>query len=113
MSSSIETLVNREYQYGFVTDIDADTIPRGLSEDVVRLISAKKKEPAFLLEWRLKGYRRWLTMKEPHWSNVTYPPIDYQSVSYYSAPRAAKALASLDDVDPELRRTYEKLGISL
>jgi Fe-S cluster assembly protein SufB len=113
MSSSIETLVNREYQYGFVTDIDADTIPRGLSEDVVRLISAKKKEPAFLLEWRLKAYRRWLTMKEPHWSNVTYPPIDYQSVSYYSAPRAVKALASLDDVDPELRRTYEKLGISL
>jgi Fe-S cluster assembly protein SufB len=113
MSSSIETLVNREYQYGFVTDIDADTIPRGLSEDVVRLISAKKKEPAFLLEWRLKAYRRWLTMKEPHWSNVHYPAIDYQDLSYYSAPRAAKTLASLDDVDPELRRTYEKLGISL
>ncbi|HWZ59207.1 MAG TPA: Fe-S cluster assembly protein SufB [Gemmatimonadaceae bacterium] len=113
MSSSIETLVNREYAYGFVTDIDTDTIPRGLNEDVVRLISAKKKEPAFLLEWRLKAYRRWLTMKEPHWSNVQYPPIDYQDLSYYSAPRAAKTLASLDEVDPELRRTYEKLGISL
>jgi Fe-S cluster assembly protein SufB len=113
MSSSIETLVNREYQYGFVTQIDTDTIPRGLNEDVVRLISSKKGEPAFLLDWRLKAYRRWLQMKEPHWSNVTYPPIDYQSVSYYSAPRAAKKLASLDEVDPELRRTYERLGISL
>jgi Fe-S cluster assembly protein SufB len=113
MSSSIETLVNREYPYGFVTEIDADTIPRGLNEDVIRVISAKKSEPAFLLEWRLKAYRRWLQMKEPHWPNVHYDPIDYQAVSYYSAPRAAKALASLDDVDPELRRTYERLGISL
>jgi Fe-S cluster assembly protein SufB len=113
MSSSIETLVNREYQYGFVTQIETDTIPRGLNEDVVRLISAKKEEPSFLLEWRLKAYRRWLQMKEPHWSNVTYPAIDYQSISYFSAPRAAKTLASLDEVDPELRRTYEKLGISL
>jgi Fe-S cluster assembly protein SufB len=113
MSASIETLVNREYQYGFVTDIEQDTIPRGLSEDVIRLISAKKGEPEFLLNWRLKAYRRWLTMKEPHWANVTYPPIDYQNVSYYSAPKAAKPLASLDEVDPELRRTYERLGISL
>jgi Fe-S cluster assembly protein SufB len=113
MGSSIETLVNREYQYGFVTDIEQDTIPRGLSEDVVRLISAKKQEPEFLLNWRLKAYKRWLTMREPHWANVTYPPIDYQNVSYYSAPRAVKPLGSLDDVDPELRRTYEKLGISL
>jgi Fe-S cluster assembly protein SufB len=113
MSASIETLVNREYQYGFVTDIEQDTIPRGLSEDVVRLISAKKQEPEFLLNWRLKAYRRWLQMKEPHWANVTYPPIDYQNVSYYSAPRAAKPLGSLDEVDPELRRTYERLGISL
>jgi Fe-S cluster assembly protein SufB len=113
LSSSIETLVNREYQYGFVSDIAADTIPRGLNEDVVRLISAKKKEPAFLLAWRLKAYRHWLTMTEPHWSNVTYPAIDYQDLSYYSAPKAVKSLASLDDVDPELRRTYEKLGISL
>jgi Fe-S cluster assembly protein SufB len=113
MSTAIETLVNRDYQYGFVTDVEADTLPRGLTEETVRQISAKKREPTFLLEWRLKAYRRWLTMKEPHWSNVTYPPIDYQSVSYYSAPKSAKTLGSLDDVDPELLRTYEKLGISL
>jgi Fe-S cluster assembly protein SufB len=113
MSSSIDSFVNREYQYGFVTDIEEDTIPRGLSEDVVRLISAKKKEPAFLLEWRLKAYRRWLTMREPHWANVRYPAIDYQSISYFSAPKKAPQLGSLDEVDPELRRTYEKLGISL
>jgi Fe-S cluster assembly protein SufB len=113
MSSSIETLVNREYAYGFVTDVDADTLPPGLSEAVIHLISQKKAEPAWLLEWRLKAYRRWLTMKEPHWSNVTYEPIDYQSQSYYSAPRSVKPLQSLDDVDPELLRTYEKLGIPL
>ncbi len=113
MSSTIETLVNREYAYGFVTDIESDTIPRGLSEDVVRVISAKKNEPAFLLNWRLKAYRRWLTMTEPHWANVTYPPIDYQNVIYYSAPKSVKPLASLDEVDPELLRTYDRLGISL
>jgi Fe-S cluster assembly protein SufB len=114
MSSSIETLVNREYEYGFVTEIESDTIPRGLNENVIRLISEKKKEPAFMLEWRLKAYRRWQTMKEPHhWANITYPPIDYQQISYYSAPKSVKPLASLEDVDPELRRTYEKLGISL
>src|SRR5215469_5212916 len=113
MSASIETLVNREYQYGFVTDIEQDTIPRGLSEEVVRLISAKEQEPEFLLSWRLKAYKRWLQMREPHWSNVTYPPIDYQNIGYYSAPKAVKPLASLDEVDPELRRTYERLGISL
>jgi Fe-S cluster assembly protein SufB len=113
MSTAIENLVNRDYQYGFVTDVEADTLPRGLSEETVRQISAKKREPAFLLEWRLRAYRRWLTMKEPHWSNVTYPPIDYQSVSYYSAPKSAKTLGSLDEVDPELLRTYERLGISL
>jgi Fe-S cluster assembly protein SufB len=113
MSSSIETLVNREYPYGFVTDVDTDTLPPGLSEAVVRLISAKKDEPEWLLEWRLKAYRRWLTMKEPHWPNVTYGPLDYQASSYYSAPRSVKPLQSLDDVDPELLRTYEKLGIPL
>jgi len=113
MSSSIETLVNREYAYGFVTDVDADTLPPGLSEAVVRLVSGKKDEPEWLLDWRLKAYRRWLTMKEPHWPNVTYGPIDYQSQSYYSAPRSVKPLQSLDDVDPELLRTYEKLGIPL
>ena len=113
MSASIETLVNREYPYGFVTDIESDTIPRGLSEDVVRVISAKKGEPDFLLDWRLKAYRRWLTMTEPHWANVRYPPIDYQDVIYYSAPKSVKTLGSLQDVDPELLRTYERLGISL
>jgi Fe-S cluster assembly protein SufB len=113
MSASIETLVTKEYQYGFVTDIESDTLPPGLSEDVIRAISAKKGEPAFLLDWRLKAYRRWLTMSEPHWSNVTYPAIDYQAISYYSAPKKPKNLASLNEVDPELLRTYEKLGISL
>ena len=113
MSSSIESLVNREYEHGFVTEIETDTIPVGLSEDTVRLISKKKNEPAFMLEWRLKAYRRWLTMKEPKWPNVTYEPIDYQAISYYSAPRNVKPLGSLDEVDPELLRTYEKLGIPL
>ena len=113
MSSSIETLVNREYAYGFVTDVETDTLPPGLSEAVIRLISAKKEEPTWLLEWRLKAYKRWQTMKEPHWPNVTYGPIDYQSQSYYSAPRSVKPLQSLDEVDPELLRTYEKLGIPL
>src|ERR1700712_4238355 len=113
MSSSIDSLVNREYQYGFVTDVEADTIAPGLSEDVIRLISAKKGEPSWLLDWRLKAYRRWLTMKEPHWANVTFPPIDYQDQSYYSAPRSVTPLQSLDEVDPELLRTYEKLGIPL
>jgi Fe-S cluster assembly protein SufB len=113
MSTEIETLVNKEYEYGFVTDIDSDTLPPGLSESVVRLISAKKNEPPFMLAWRLKAYRRWLTMTEPHWSNVSYPPIDYQAVRYYSAPKSVKPLGSLSEVDPELLRTYEKLGISL
>ena len=112
-SSSIETLVNREYQYGFVTDVDTDTIPPGLSDSVIRVISAKKGEPAWLLDWRLKAYKRWLTMKEPHWPNVSYTPIDYQAQSYYSAPRSVTPLQSLDEVDPELLRTYAKLGIPL
>ncbi|MCY7377934.1 MAG: Fe-S cluster assembly protein SufB, partial [Gemmatimonadaceae bacterium] len=113
MSSSIETLVNREYQYGFVTDVDTDTIPPGLSDAVIRVISAKKGEPAWLLDWRLKAYKRWLTMKEPHWPNVSYTPIDYQAQSYYSAPKSVTPLQSLDEVDPELLRTYAKLGIPL
>jgi Fe-S cluster assembly protein SufB len=112
-TSTIADLVNREYTAGFYTDIDADTVPRGLNEDVVRLISAKKNEPEFMLEWRLKAYRHWLTMKEPKWAHVHYPPIDYQDVIYYSAPKPKKTLNSLDEVDPELRRTFEKLGISL
>jgi Fe-S cluster assembly protein SufB len=114
MTSPVESLVNREYQYGFVTDIESEVIPRGLSEDVIRLISAKKTEPAFMLEWRLKAYRRWLEMTEPHgWANVRYPPIDYQDIIYFSAPKTAKPLGSLSEVDPSLLKTYEKLGIPL
>jgi Fe-S cluster assembly protein SufB len=113
MSSTIDQLVNREYQYGFSTDIEAETLPPGLSEDTVRFISAKKNEPQWLLDWRLKAYRRWLTMTEPHWSNVQYPPIDYQAASYYSQPKSTKPLGSLDEVDPKLLETYNKLGISL
>ncbi len=113
MSSSVEALVNREYKYGFVTDIEADTAPIGLSEDTVRFISAKKEEPEWLLEWRLKAYRRWLTMTEPTWPNVHYTPIDYQSIAYYSSPKNIKPLGSLDEVDPKLLETYEKLGIPL
>jgi Fe-S cluster assembly protein SufB len=113
MSSSIESLVTREYQHGFVTDIETETVPRGLTEDTIRLISAKKNEPPFMLEWRLKAYRRWQSMTEPHWSNVTYPAIDYQDIIYYSAPKSVKPLQSLDEADPELLRTYEKLGIPL
>ncbi|HZE76101.1 MAG TPA: Fe-S cluster assembly protein SufB [Gemmatimonadales bacterium] len=113
MSSPVETLVNREYRYGFITDIESDVTPKGLNEDVIRLISGKKKEPAFMLEWRLKAYRGWLKMSEPHWPNVVYPPIDYQGLSYYAAPKTTKPVGSLDDVDPKLRETYEKLGIPL
>ncbi len=108
----VKELTSREYKYGFVTDIEADAVPRGLNEDIIRTISAKKDEPEFMLEWRLKAYRRWLTMKEPTWQNVTYSPIDYQDIVYYSAPKQKK-LESLDEVDPELLRTFEKLGISL
>jgi Fe-S cluster assembly protein SufB len=114
MSSSVETLVNKEYKYGFVTDIEADSAPKGLSEDIIRLISAKKGEPGWLLEWRLKAYRGWLKMMEPHsWPNIRYNPVDYQALRYYSAPRTAKPLGSLDDVDPKLLETYQKLGIPL
>jgi len=113
-SQTIETIANQEYKWGFVSDIEADAIPRGLSEDVVRLISAKKHEPEWLLEWRLKAYRHWLTMTEPTWANVHYPKIDYQDIIYYAAPKRKKnAPKSLDEVDPELLRTYEKLGIPL
>jgi Fe-S cluster assembly protein SufB len=113
MSTSIDTLISREYTAGFVTDIEAEQIPRGLSEDTVRLISAKKNEPEWLLEWRLKAYRRWLTMTEPKWPNVRYPRIDFQDMVYYSAPKTAKPLGSLDEVDPKLLETYNKLGIPL
>src|ERR1043166_3191202 len=110
---TLQELNEREYKWGFVTDIDADMAPPGLNEEIVRLISAKKKEPDWLLEWRLKAYRHWLTMEEPAWQNVHYPPLDYQDIIYYSAPKPKKQLESLDEVDPELRRTFEKLGISL
>src|SRR6187431_2787495 len=113
MASDIELLVNKDYQYGFATDIEADALPPGLNEDVVRAISARKNEPDWMVEWRLKAFRRWLQMKEPHWSNVKYPAIDYQAVSYYSAPKTAKPLGSLDELDPKLRETYNKLGIPL
>ncbi len=112
-TAAVEALANREYKYGFVTDIEAETIPRGLNEDIVRTISAKKNEPEWLLEWRLKAYRHWLTMTEPEWANVNYPKIDYQDIIYYSAPKPKKKLDSLDEVDPELIDTFEKLGIPL
>jgi Fe-S cluster assembly protein SufB len=114
MSSSVETLVNKEYKYGFVTDIESDVAPRGLNEDIIRLISAKKGEPEWLLEWRLKAYRGWLKMTEPHsWPNVTYTPVDYQALRYYAAPKTTTPLGSLDQVDPKLLETYQKLGIPL
>jgi Fe-S cluster assembly protein SufB len=113
MSSSIESLISKEYAAGFVSDVEADTLPPGLSEDVVRQISAKKEEPQWLLDWRLKAFRRWQTMPEPHWPNVKYAPIDYQGISYFSAPKKAKPLGSLDEVDPEILRTYQRLGIPL
>jgi len=103
----------QKYKYGFVTDIEMETAPKGLDEDIVRFISAKKNEPEWLLEWRLRAYRHWLTMPEPEWANVTFPPIDYQESYYYAAPKTAEAPKSLDEVDPELLRTYEKLGIPL
>jgi Fe-S cluster assembly protein SufB len=113
-TNTIEELAIRDYKYGFVTDVEQETVAPGLNEDVIRLISAKKDEPEFLLEWRLKAYRQWLKMTEPHWPNVHYDPIDYQAISYYSAPKSDKDRPkSLDDVDPEILRTYEKLGIPL
>jgi Fe-S cluster assembly protein SufB len=114
MSSSVETLVNKEYKYGFVTDIESDTAPKGLNEDIIRLISAKKGEPDWLLEWRLKAYRGWIKLTEPHsWPNIKYNPVDYQNLRYYSAPKTTKPLGSLDEVDPKLLETYQKLGIPL
>ena len=113
-SPKIEELINRAYDAGFVTDIEADVIPPGLDEDVVRLISQKKDEPPFMLDWRLRAFRHWRTMTEPHWQNVRYAPIDYQDITYYAAPKsAADAPKSLDEVDPKLLETYEKLGIPM
>src|SRR5947209_12318608 len=110
---TLEKLNDREYRWGFVTDIEQEIVPPGLNEDVIRLISAKKREPEWLLEWRLKAYRHWLTMEEPRWwPNITFARINYQDIVYYSAPKAMKKLNSLDEVDPEVRATFEKLGIS-
>ena len=112
-TSAIAELANQEYKYGFYTEVESDMAPRGLTEDTVRLISAKKNEPAWLLEWRLKAFRHWLTMKEPTWAKVEYPRIDFQDIIYYAAPKPKKQLQSLDEVDPEVRKTFDKLGISL
>nr|MBA3730958.1 Fe-S cluster assembly protein SufB [Gammaproteobacteria bacterium] len=113
-SREIDKLISREYQHGFFTDIEADSLPPGLNEDVIRVISAKKNEPQFMLELRLEAYRHWLTMPEPKWPNTYYPKIDYQAIVYYSAPKKDEDRPkSLDEVDPKLRETYNKLGIPL
>jgi len=111
--TKIEELANTEYKYGFVTDIETESLPKGLNEGIISQLSAIKNEPDWMLEWRLKAYHQWLTMKEPHWANVKYSSIDYQDLSYYSAPKKKPDLKSLDEVDPELLKTFEKLGISL
>ncbi|WP_293008831.1 Fe-S cluster assembly protein SufB [Nitrosomonas sp.] len=113
MSAVLQNLVNQPYKHGFVTEIESDIAPKGLNEDIIRLISAKKNEPEWLLSFRLKAYQKWLTMTEPEWQNVHYPKIDFQAISYYSAPKPKKKLASMDEVDPELLRTFEKLGVPM
>ncbi len=109
----LEKLAEGEYKYGFTDEFELDALPKGLNEDVIRFISKKKDEPEFMLEWRLKAYRHWLTMEEPKWPNVKYPPINYQDIIYYAAPKKAKKLNSLDELDPEIKKTYDKLGIPL
>jgi Fe-S cluster assembly protein SufB len=112
-TDTIESFVKSEYKYGFVSEIETDAFPQGLSEAVVRRIAQTKGEPDFMLDWRLKAYRHWQTMEEPHWANVNYPPINYQDYIYYAVPKPKKKLGSLDEVDPEVRAMFEKLGISL
>jgi Fe-S cluster assembly protein SufB len=112
-TSKIEELANKDYKYGFITDIESESLPKGLNEEIIAKLSTIKQEPAFMLEWRLKAYRHWLNIEEPHWPNVKYSPIDYQDLSYYSAPKKKPQLSSMDEVDPELVKTFEKLGISL
>src|SRR5436305_12146701 len=113
-TSTIEQFAAQDYKFGFVTDVEQETFPPGLNEEVIARLSAKKGEPEWMLEWRLKAYRHWLTMSEPTWANVHYTPIDYQSISYYAGPKAKGAgPKSLDEVDPEILKTYEKLGIPL
>ena len=113
MSAVLNNLVNQPYKHGFVTDIETEVVPKGLNEDVIRLISRKKEEPEWLLDFRLSAYRHWLTLTEPTWANVSYPKIDFQNIIYFAQPKPKKQLASLDEVDPELRRTFEKLGVPL
>ena len=113
MSTALHNLVNQPYKHGFVTDIETESVPKGLNEDVIRLISKKKEEPEWLLEFRLGAYRHWLTMEEPAWANVSYPKIDFQDIIYFAQPKPKKQLASMDEVDPELKRTFEKLGVPL
>ena len=113
MSAALQNLVNQPYKHGFVTEIESDIAPKGLNEDTIRLISAKKNEPEWLLAFRLKAYEKWLGMTEPQWQNVKYPKIDFQAISYYAAPKPKKKLASMDEVDPELLRTFEKLGVPM
>jgi len=113
MSAVLQNLVNQPYKHGFVTEIESDVAPKGLNENTIRMISAKKNEPEWLLEFRLKAYQQWLAMKEPQWPNVKYPKIDFQAISYYSAPKPRKKLGSMDEVDPELLRTFEKLGVPM
>src|SRR5579863_5669013 len=116
-ANTIQDLANREYKWGFVTDIEEERVPKGLNEEIVRIISAKKNEPQFMLDWRLKAFRYWSSLEakqaEPKWANVHYPPIDYQAITYYSAPKQKPQLESLDQLDPEILRTYEKLGIPI
>ena len=109
--NDLESLVNRRYEHGFVTDIESETLPPGLNEDVIRAISARKKEPEFMLDWRLKAFRMWEKMETPDWAKLEIPMIDYQDAYYYAEPKAKEKLGSLDEVDPEILRVYEKLGI--
>ena len=113
MSAALQNLVNQPYKHGFVTNIESDVAPKGLSEATIRMISAKKNEPEWLLEFRLKAYQQWLKMTEPTWPNVNYPKIDFQAISYYAAPKQKPKLNSMDEVDPELLRTFEKLGVPM
>ena len=113
MNEAIEEKISTEYKYGFVTDIDADNAPKGLNEDIIRFISAKKEEPEWMLVYRLEAFRHWLTMEEPDWAHVSYQKPDFQDIIYYSAPKPKKVLKSLDEVDPELLKTFQKLGISV
>ena len=113
MAIDIEKIAEQEYKYGFFTDIEQEIAPKGINEDIIKLISSKKNEPQWMLEWRLKAYKHWLTMKEPKWPNVTYPKIDYNDISYYAAPKTNERPKSLDEIDPEIKATYDKLGIPL